>query len=367
MTNTVLNWTAGSGAASHDVYFGAGEPPAFQGNQPGTSFDPGGLADGTTYYWRIDELNEAGTTTGSTWSFTTAEPLPQDIPVHVANLEASSIPGARGRWTAVVTIRVEDDAGLPVAGVLAEGSWIAGTNGGTSCTTGAGGECAVSKGNLKADVASVTFALNSLSGSGMTYDSAANEVDTTLVVPQEAGGGDLLPTARNDSFTTAEDTPVGGNVMGNDELGDEPTAATPFSTSTPEGSTATLESDGVFTYVPASGFTGTDSFDYTITDSDGDSDAATITVTVDPVGGTGLELTATPVRIRGVWNARLNWTGGTGTGEVTISRDGTAVVGSPAPNDGEFLDEIGKKPLPSYDYEVCELDSTECAVATVTF
>jgi hypothetical protein len=52
---------------------------------------------------------------------------------------------------------------------------------------------------------------------------------------------------------------------------------------------------------------------------------------------------------------------------VTISRDGTAVVGSPAPNDGEFLDEIGKKPLPSYDYEVCELDSTECAVATVTF
>ncbi|NIM68865.1 MAG: hypothetical protein GTN86_01930, partial [Xanthomonadales bacterium] len=41
----VLSWSAGSGAASHDVYFGTSEPPAWQGNQTGTSFDPGGAAD----------------------------------------------------------------------------------------------------------------------------------------------------------------------------------------------------------------------------------------------------------------------------------------------------------------------------------
>ena len=72
--DTKIAWTAGSLAISHDVYFGtasslgAGE---FQGNQAGTTFDPGPLAAGTTYYWRIDEVNADGATPGCTWSFTT--------------------------------------------------------------------------------------------------------------------------------------------------------------------------------------------------------------------------------------------------------------------------------------------------------
>jgi hypothetical protein len=66
-----LSWTAGSGAASHDVYFGTSSPGTFQGNQAATTFDPGTMANDTTYYWRIDEVNAGGTTTGSVWSFTT--------------------------------------------------------------------------------------------------------------------------------------------------------------------------------------------------------------------------------------------------------------------------------------------------------
>jgi hypothetical protein len=71
-----LSWTAGSGAASHDVYFGTSSPGAFQGNQAATTFDTGSMANDTTYYWRIDEVNAAGTTTGSVWSFTTIVALP---------------------------------------------------------------------------------------------------------------------------------------------------------------------------------------------------------------------------------------------------------------------------------------------------
>ncbi|MCP5052043.1 MAG: Ig-like domain-containing protein [bacterium] len=71
-TNTQLSWSAGSGAASHDVYFGTTSNPASQGNQGGTSFNPGSLSNDTTYYWRIDEVNAEGTTTGDLWSFTTA-------------------------------------------------------------------------------------------------------------------------------------------------------------------------------------------------------------------------------------------------------------------------------------------------------
>jgi hypothetical protein len=40
-------------------------------NQETSEFDPGVLENGTTYYWRIDEKNANGTTTGDVWSFTT--------------------------------------------------------------------------------------------------------------------------------------------------------------------------------------------------------------------------------------------------------------------------------------------------------
>jgi len=68
-----LSWTAGTGATSHDVYFGTTSPGASQGNQTATTFDTGTMDANTTYYWRIDEINPAGTTTGDLWSFTTTE------------------------------------------------------------------------------------------------------------------------------------------------------------------------------------------------------------------------------------------------------------------------------------------------------
>ncbi|MDD5064300.1 MAG: hypothetical protein PHQ35_06025 [Phycisphaerae bacterium] len=69
---TDLSWTAGSGATSHDVYFGTSSPGTFRGNQTGTTYDTGTMTASTTYYWRIDEKNDYGTTTGTVWSFTTA-------------------------------------------------------------------------------------------------------------------------------------------------------------------------------------------------------------------------------------------------------------------------------------------------------
>jgi hypothetical protein len=72
-----LSWTGMLDTISHDVYFGTDSTPdetEFQGNQPGTTFDPGRLNQTTTYYWRIDEVNDANVvTTGDVWSFTTAK------------------------------------------------------------------------------------------------------------------------------------------------------------------------------------------------------------------------------------------------------------------------------------------------------
>jgi len=74
-----LSWTAGSGSTSSDVYFGTTSPGAYQGNQTATTFEPGTLDYDTPYYWRIDEINAEGTTTGDVWTFTT-ESLSLNLP-----------------------------------------------------------------------------------------------------------------------------------------------------------------------------------------------------------------------------------------------------------------------------------------------
>ncbi len=77
--NPTLSWTAGSGAESHNVYFGTASPGISQGNQSGTTFNPGTLAANTTYYWQIDEVIGSNIITGNVWSFTTA-PLKATAP-----------------------------------------------------------------------------------------------------------------------------------------------------------------------------------------------------------------------------------------------------------------------------------------------
>jgi pectinesterase len=77
-----LTWAAGAEATSHMVYFGTTDPPEFVGEQTGTSFATGILPD-VNYYWRVDEKNSTGETTGTVWSFTTAyictSPIISDI------------------------------------------------------------------------------------------------------------------------------------------------------------------------------------------------------------------------------------------------------------------------------------------------
>ena len=64
--NADLSWTPGSHATSHDVYFGTNSSPPFVCNQTAAIFDPDTMDYYTTYFWRIDEVNKWGTTTGQT-------------------------------------------------------------------------------------------------------------------------------------------------------------------------------------------------------------------------------------------------------------------------------------------------------------
>ncbi|HBG28108.1 MAG: hypothetical protein A2Y10_00900 [Planctomycetes bacterium GWF2_41_51] len=69
--NANLSWAAGTGATSHNIYFGTTNPPAFITNQTELTYEPGALELGTIYYWRIDEVNGSTITEGDLWNFTT--------------------------------------------------------------------------------------------------------------------------------------------------------------------------------------------------------------------------------------------------------------------------------------------------------
>jgi len=89
---TILTWSHGVFADSHQVYFGTDKDavknadtssPEYKGsgNLGSESYDPGQLQWDTTYYWRIDEVNNTNPDnpwTGPLWSFTTANFLAVD-------------------------------------------------------------------------------------------------------------------------------------------------------------------------------------------------------------------------------------------------------------------------------------------------
>jgi hypothetical protein len=112
-----LSWKAGDFAVSHDVYLGDnfddvnnGIAEVFRGNQglnyfvagfPGFAY-PDGLVPGTTYYWRIDEVNEADPNSpwkGKVWSFT-VPPKKAYNPVPANGSKFIDAAATSIRWTA---------------------------------------------------------------------------------------------------------------------------------------------------------------------------------------------------------------------------------------------------------------------------
>jgi len=112
-----LSWKAGDFAASHDVYLGEnfdnvndGLGDTYRGNQatefyvagfPGFAY-PEGLVPGTTYYWRIDEVNappDEAVYKGDVWSFSIPSreaytPVPADGAYSIAlNAKLTWTPG----------------------------------------------------------------------------------------------------------------------------------------------------------------------------------------------------------------------------------------------------------------------------------
>ncbi|MGE0443785.1 MAG: Ig-like domain-containing protein, partial [Vicinamibacterales bacterium] len=114
-----------------------------------------------------------------------------------------------------------------------------------------------------------------------TITDADGDTDTATVTVTVRPIDDL-PTAVNDSATTAEDTAVTIDVLDNDGSPDG-TATIVATTPPPTAAGSISVSDNTITFTPAANYSGTASFTYTLADPDDDRATATVTVTVTPV------------------------------------------------------------------------------------
>lgn len=116
-----------------------------------------------------------------------------------------------------------------------------------------------------------TINTTATSGSYSASDAVTYVVDNPVVATNNA------PLAANDSASTNYETAVTINVLANDSDADGD-ALTLTSVSGVNGS-AVINANGSITFTPANGFSGTETFSYTITDGKS-SDSATVSVNV---------------------------------------------------------------------------------------
>jgi hypothetical protein len=180
-------------------------------------------------------------------------------------------------------------------------------------------------------------------------DAAGNE--TAWSAPAEATTWNTAPLANDDATSTDRDTAVAVAVLANDGDADGD-SLTVSGVTQPENGTATVNADNTVSYTPDPGFTGQDSFDYTIIDGAGGSDTATVAVTVnEPPALPDVPTIGAPAD-NGDGSATVNWTyqGNPVTGfeierqSLHKKRDtwvGTTLVGSAGANDRSYVDLSG--------------------------
>ena len=215
------------------------------------------------------------------------------------NFTISIADGNGGSTTVVVDIIVtpvnESPRGTGDSKTTPENTAVSGTVTGTD---GDGDQLTFSKAT---DPARGTVTVGSDGSYTYTPDNKYNGGDNFTISISDGNGGsttvtvDIIvtpvneaPTGTGDSQTTPENTAVSGAVTGIDGDGDQLT----YSKATdPAHGTATVGSDGSYTYTPDNKYNGTDKFTIGISDGNGGSTTVTVDITVTPVNeapvGTG--------------------------------------------------------------------------------
>ena len=201
-------------------------------------------------------------------------------------------------------------------------------------------------------------------------DTATATVTVTIVPVNDA------PVAVDDAASTPMNTPVNINVLTNDSDPENDPLSVTGNTSPSHGTVSF--SGGVATYTPANNYTGTDSFDYTISDGNGGTDTATVNITVTNNMPSASNDTATtnedtPVAIDVLANDTFG-TDGPNTGAIVVASNpshGTATVNDggtatdPTDDTIDYAPDANYNGTDSFTYTI-EDSNGDTATATVT-
>ncbi|WP_418127723.1 Calx-beta domain-containing protein [Variovorax sp. KK3] len=201
--------------------------------------------------------------------------------------------GHGGSDTAHVAIDVVSVDDLPVAVSdsfeTPQGMLVSGTVGDNDILSGDGGNVFA----LGAGPANGTLVFNADGTFDYTPNANYNGADSFTYTLTDADGDvssatvnisvvrpNAMPVAVDDTFSMLEDAVLTNTLVGNDTPSADGGNTYALHTGAANGNVV-VNADGIFTYTPRAGFSGADSFSYTLTDTDGDVSTATVRVGVD--------------------------------------------------------------------------------------
>ncbi|MFI7543389.1 Ig-like domain-containing protein [Actinoplanes sp. NPDC049599] len=225
------------------------------------------------------------------------------------------------------------------------------------------------------DVLTFTLALPATSGDRVTSVVAtvgSATIDTTLALTDNAPATrtvnvNTFPAAAGDAVVVSDNQTSTLTLTGNDTDADGDTLAV-TAVGTAGYGTAALVS-GAVSYTPDGGYTGADTFTYTVSDGRGGTDTATVTVTVVTPSGPPPQATADPATATAGTPAPIDVLGNDTGQELTVTAVSTPGHGTAEVTGGgtgvAYTAAVGYTGTDTFTYTVRDLGGVT-AVATVT-
>ena len=111
-----LSWGAPQGALNYDVYFGPLSSPPFVTNTTGTSYSPGTLTPGATYYWRVVAKHGDVSLSSPTWSFAIQSSATAASGYVISTVAGTGVQGYFGDGGQAVSAQLNEPSGVAIDG-----------------------------------------------------------------------------------------------------------------------------------------------------------------------------------------------------------------------------------------------------------
>ncbi len=221
--NPMASWSAANGFSSYSIYLSTDPNPAYAGGTFTTTFNPGQLNPGQTYYWQVIASNGAISLSSPTWSFSTTPPVLSIASSHSGNftqgqsgatytLTVSNAPSAVSTG-GTVTVTENLPGGLTLASMSGTG-WICSSN---TCMRsdplngGSSYPSITALVNVAGNASSPLLNLVSVAGGGLATATAADPTNVTVnpavLSIRKSHSGSFMQGQQNATYTVTVSMP----------------------------------------------------------------------------------------------------------------------------------------------------------------